>query len=61
MVERDLKDYFCPTCKRKVFRGSFIGVVQIKCQGCKSIVNFAKRVVETSSSKDREKLDEKRS
>jgi len=55
MPDDGLKDYFCPTCKRKVFRGSFLGEVQIKCQGCKSLLRYIKRVCETSSSENEDK------
>ena len=57
--DTSLKDYYCNTCKRKVFRGSFYGDVEVKCQGCKSIARFISRPEDPVDFQTLEKIEEK--
>lgn len=34
---------YCPICHHKLFAANYLGLIQIKCTGCGSIVEFEKR------------------
>ena len=33
-----MEDYRCPKCKKLLFRGFFVGTIEIKCDKCNDIV-----------------------
>ena len=58
MVNNKLQAFFCPVCKKKLLYGKFLGELEIKCSGCKSIVRFNQRSVEPTSAQAVEKIAE---